>query len=144
MNRHYDAAVFAARNRNVVYDEVIGAIEHAAKTRGVTRKQIAENIGRKPSQVSKWLSGPSNWTLDTVSDLLRGVGATMKYQVIFDEDQPRSNVFNSASAISLATATSHPTGAMMTNAKNFVTPTSTTIRGSGVLNIVKVSATEAA
>jgi len=96
---HYDAARFAARNRNIVYDTVVRAIEDRCLSRpGLTRKAIAENIGRKPSQVSAWLSGPSNWTLDTVSDLLRGVGATMEYNVVFDEQRAKLNRFNPAAS----------------------------------------------
>jgi hypothetical protein len=96
VNYPYGMAVFAARNRERAYEAVIKALEKAAAESGVTRKQIADAMGRKPPQVSAMLSGPSNWTLDTVSDLLRSVGATMDYDVVFDVDRVKANEFNPA------------------------------------------------
>ena len=96
MNYPYGMAVFAGRNRERAYEAVIRALEKAAAETGITRKQIADEMGRKPPQVSAMLSGPSNWTLDTVSDLLRAVGATMDYQVVFDVDRVKANEFHPA------------------------------------------------
>jgi hypothetical protein len=90
----YEFAVSAERNRLNVYEQVIKAVEIGSQQQRINRKGIAEKTGRSPAQISAWLSGPSNWTLDTVSDLLRAVGATMEYKVVFDHERVAENYFH--------------------------------------------------
>jgi transcriptional regulator with XRE-family HTH domain len=65
-------AYFQDRLRTRLYDLVIRELENY-KAQGMTQAQLATRIGKRPDQVSRWLSGPGNWTLDTVSDLLLGI-----------------------------------------------------------------------
>ncbi len=37
--------------------------------RGVSQQELAGKMGKQPSEVSKWLSGNHNFTIDTLSDI---------------------------------------------------------------------------
>lgn len=37
--------------------------------RGLSKKQFAEAFGRRPSEITKWLSGQHNFTLRTIAKL---------------------------------------------------------------------------
>ena len=41
---------------------------------GFTRSDLAKKIGRRPEQVTRWLSSPNNLESDTISDLGLGMG----------------------------------------------------------------------
>lgn len=41
----------------------------ALAEKGWSQKQLAQQMGKQPSEISKWLSGTHNFTLDTLSDL---------------------------------------------------------------------------
>jgi len=42
--------------------------------RGMSRKQLADAVGRRPSEVTKWLGGNHNFTIDLLSEISEAVG----------------------------------------------------------------------
>lgn len=90
-------AYFRARLRNRLYDFIITAFVREQETGKLSKKQLAERIGRRPEQITRWLSGPSNWTLDTISDLLIAMGAEAEFSLVFLKDKVSVEKNSSAS-----------------------------------------------
>lgn len=44
-------------------------IDELMHEKGLTKKQFADAIGRRPSEITKWLSGQHNFTIATLSML---------------------------------------------------------------------------
>lgn len=44
-------------------------ISNALVNKGLTQKEFAKMLGKRPSEVSKWLSGTHNFTHDTLVDI---------------------------------------------------------------------------
>lgn len=56
--------------------DISDRIQEILKTKGITQRKLAELLGKKESEVSKWLSGTHNFTLKTL----------MKLEVILQAD----------------------------------------------------------
>lgn len=48
---------------------IAAKIEDALTAQGITQKEFAMRMGKTQSEVSDWLSGKRNFTLDTLSDI---------------------------------------------------------------------------
>lgn len=48
---------------------VAAKIADALNVKGISQRRFAEMIGRSKSEISAWLSGDRNFTLDTLSDI---------------------------------------------------------------------------
>ena len=46
-------------------------IDDAMKAKGLGKKQFADKVGRKPSEITKWLSGTHNFTIEIIADIKR-------------------------------------------------------------------------
>ncbi len=49
--------------------EISDRIDKLMRQRGLTKKQLADALGRRPSEITKWLSGQHNFTIATLAML---------------------------------------------------------------------------
>jgi ribosome-binding protein aMBF1 (putative translation factor) len=52
-------------------------IDDALKSKGWTQKQLADMMGKRPSEVTKWLSGNHNFTLETIALIEKNLDITL-------------------------------------------------------------------
>ena len=69
----------------------MGAFSKCIENSDQTKADIARVLRRDPAQITRWLGGPTNWTLDTISLLLLACGAEMDYYPVFLSERPRRN-----------------------------------------------------
>ena len=73
-------AYFRSRLRLEFYDFIL---RRFLAQENLTKAELARRIHRSPDVVNRWLGAPGNWTIDTLSDLLVGMGRVF---VSFDDD----------------------------------------------------------
>ncbi len=49
--------------------EISDRIDALMRERGLSKKQFADAMGRRPSEVTKWLSGQHNFTIATLAKI---------------------------------------------------------------------------
>lgn len=79
--------------------------------RGLHQADLARRIGRKPEAINRLLGAPGNWTLNTVSDLLLGMGAEPDFAVEYLKDAANQD---KAGNLIAAIKTGQPPNAMPT------------------------------
>ena len=65
---------YQARLRNRLFNFILGRFVKEQKN-GLTKAALARRIGKPPEVINRLLGAPRNLTLDTLSDLLLGIGA---------------------------------------------------------------------
>lgn len=79
---------FRSRNRHRLYSLIIKEFKRS----GLSQADLARRLGKGPDIVCRWLASPSNWRLDTVSDLLFAIsGAEADYSIRFPLEQATHN-----------------------------------------------------
>lgn len=86
-----DVGYYRQRQKNRVFTELVQFFAEEAERRGVTKKDLATALSKDPSQITRWLSAPSNFELDTVSDILLALGAEMDHKIVRFEDRLKQN-----------------------------------------------------
>lgn len=69
-----------AKTRNRML--VAAKIADAMKARHLNQKQFAKMMGRTESEISDWLSGDRNFTIDTLFDIGQALGVTFLSETI--------------------------------------------------------------
>lgn len=59
----------AIRNEVDLSFQISDRIDELMHQRGLTKKQLADALGRRPSEITKWLSGQHNFTIATLGML---------------------------------------------------------------------------
>jgi len=86
-NTPKDVAIFVD-----MYADLVVRINHILREKGISKKELAEKLEKKPSEISKWLSGEHNFTLRSLAKLSAELGEPLlevpkrKTQPAFIED----------------------------------------------------------
>lgn len=60
-----------------LYADLVVRINQILREKGITKKQLAEKLEKKPSEISKWLSGDHNFTLRSLAKLQAELGEVL-------------------------------------------------------------------
>lgn len=58
-------------------------IADAIEQSGMSKKEFATKLGKQPSEISKWLSGTHNFTIDTLND----ISSVLNIRLVDDQTQ---------------------------------------------------------
>jgi hypothetical protein len=98
------------RLRNHIHQDVLRLFDDVAQKHGINRAIMARRLRKTPSQITRWLGAPGNWTVDTISDLMLAMG--LDPLVLFQSrpvDAPSNHVHRLAARFaSLDAKTSEP------------------------------------
>lgn len=59
------------------YSDLILRINQILKEKGISQKELAEGMEKKPAEISRWLSGNQNITLRSIAKLEAELGETL-------------------------------------------------------------------
>lgn len=75
-----------------LYADILVRINSILREKGITQKELAERLDKKPSEISKWLSGEHNFTLKSLAKLSAELGEPLlvvpkkQAQTIFESE----------------------------------------------------------
>ena len=82
----HDRAIYGyGRVRNAAF-EAVQNLWRRRKAAGLTQQVLAARIDMDPARLSKYLSGPGNWTLRTFGELVEGLDGEAEITVYGLED----------------------------------------------------------
>lgn len=101
-----EIAYYRRRQQNRLFAQIAQFFSEEAEAGRITRKGIADKLDKDPAQVTRWLSGPANFELDTISDWLLTMGAEMDTNIVRFVDRAKPNFAHPLTISAQATSTS--------------------------------------
>lgn len=92
-----DREYFRAQTQREAYNLVLERFSELSGDHVALRALIAKRLGKNRAQVTRWLSEPSNMTLDTLSDLLLAMGSEARMRQCPFGSEPKGNYLHPAS-----------------------------------------------
>ncbi len=90
-----DMYYYRQRYKNALFSKLQRFFADEAERTGINKKDIADRLRRHPAQITRWLSSPSNLTLETLSDILFAMEAEPEPLMIARlTDRRESNYMN--------------------------------------------------
>ncbi|MBN2891238.1 MAG: helix-turn-helix transcriptional regulator [Bacteroidales bacterium] len=86
-NTPKDVEIFAR-----LYGDLVVRINSILKEKNYSQKKLAESLGKKPSEINKWLKGDHNFTLRSLAKLEAELGEPILYI-------PKTKTFKSAGIV---------------------------------------------
>ena len=109
---------FRARQKSRLYDFLIRKFWEKEKAGVLSRADLARRLNKDPAQISRWLAMPTNWTLDTVSDLALAV---LDGEIEFESKQLNNMPKRNSTPMAVLTQTSAFNGAKINYNSNYST-----------------------
>jgi hypothetical protein len=121
-NSRRDVAYYIQRQRNRIFEELVAFIAEEAKRRGASKKELADVTERDPAQITRWLSAPSNFETDTITELLLPFDAEMEHRIVRFSDRAKANYAHPVIETLLGKQTMHPSSAVATETQKHESP----------------------
>jgi len=99
-----EMAFYRRRQQNRVFSQLAQFFAAEAESGRITRKELAQRLSKDPAQITRWLMGPTNFELDTISDLLLAMGAEMDYRIVRFVDRAQPNFIHPLSVATSRTS----------------------------------------
>jgi len=113
-----DVAYYQQRQKNRVFAELVQFFAEEAEQHGITKKDLATALSKDPSQITRWLAAPSNFELDTLSDILLALNAEMDHKIVRFSERPKQNYMHPLIAKHVGAAATKQIRDRMTSASN--------------------------
>jgi len=109
--RQRDIFYYRQRFKNRVFARIISFFAEEAERTGISKKDIAQKLKRDPAQITRWLSSPSNLTLETISDILLALDSEPEpLKIVRFQDRAKRNYFHPLIAKAIGVQLDAPKG----------------------------------